>query len=49
MRIPLLILLVSSALLALVAGFTKEDHEIFQLRDELAATEGPEVTFYGNF
>ncbi|KAL2045995.1 hypothetical protein N7G274_001442 [Stereocaulon virgatum] len=46
MRIPLLILFVSSALLALVAGFTKEDHEIFRLRDELAATEGPEVTFY---
>lgn len=23
------------------------DHEIFRLRDELAATEGPDVTFYG--
>lgn len=36
-----------SGLLALVAGFTPEDHEIFRLRDEIEANEGPEVTFYG--
>ena len=47
MRLLLFLLLISSALLAMVAGFTKEDHEIFRLRDEIAATEGPEVTFYG--
>ncbi|KAF2454777.1 hypothetical protein BDY21DRAFT_94283 [Lineolata rhizophorae] len=31
---------------ALVAAWTKEDHEIFRLRDEVAASEGPSVTFY---
>ncbi len=36
-----------SGLLALIAGFTPEDHEIFRLRDEIEANEGPEVTFYG--
>lgn len=35
-----------SGLLALVAGFTKDDHEIFRLRDEIEDSEGPEVTFY---
>ncbi|KAJ5224126.1 hypothetical protein N7468_008668 [Penicillium chermesinum] len=30
----------------LVAAWSKEDYEIFRLRDELAATEGPNVTFY---
>ena len=38
-----------SGLLALVAGFAKDDHEIFRLRDEIGATEGPEVTFYGDY
>lgn len=38
-----------SGLLALVAGFTKDDHEIFRLRDEIQASEGPEVTFYGDY
>lgn len=33
-------------LLPLVAGWTPADHEIFRLRDEIAATEGPETTFY---
>ena len=47
MRICLYIILASSALLGLVSSFTKEDHEIFRLRDELEATEGKEVTFYG--
>lgn len=30
----------------LVAAWTKEDHEIFRLRDEIKAYEGPDVTFY---
>ncbi len=47
MRIWLYIILASSALLSLVASFTKEDYEIFRLRDELEATEGKDVTFYG--
>ena len=47
MRIWLYIILASSALLSLVSSFTIEDHEIFRLRDELEATEGKEVTFYG--
>ena len=42
-----LFFLLCSGLLALVAGFTKEDHEIFRLKDEIAAFEGSEVTFYG--
>ena len=44
-----LFVFVCSGLLALVASFTKEDHEIFRLRDEIEASEGPEVTFYGNY
>ena len=44
-----LFVLLCSGLLALVAGFTKDDHEIFRLRDEIEASEGPEVTFYGNY
>ena len=47
MRIWLYILLATSALLSLVSCFTKEDYEIFRLRDELEVTEGKEVTFYG--
>lgn len=38
---------ISSSLLALVATFTPQDHEIFRLRDEIQANEGLEVTFYG--
>ncbi|KAJ5084353.1 hypothetical protein NUU61_008932 [Penicillium alfredii] len=30
----------------LVAAWSKEDYEIFRLRDELAISEGPDVTFY---
>ncbi|KAK3393464.1 hypothetical protein B0H63DRAFT_458273 [Podospora didyma] len=30
----------------LAAAWTKEDHEIFRVRDELIAHEGPDVTFY---
>lgn len=33
-------------LLPLVASWTSADHEIFRLRDEIVATEGPETTFY---
>lgn len=40
-------ILATSALLGLVSSFTKDDYEIFRLRDELEATEGKEVTFYG--
>lgn len=46
MKSPLFVL-IFSGLLALVAGFSPEDHEIFRLRDEIEANEGPEVTFYG--
>ncbi|KAK0731029.1 hypothetical protein B0H67DRAFT_563592 [Lasiosphaeris hirsuta] len=41
---------VSLGLLALLtpltAAWSKEDHEIFRVRDELIAHEGPDVTFY---
>jgi len=41
---------VSLGLLALLtpltAAWSKEDREIFRVRDELAAAEGPEMTFY---
>ena len=47
MRIRLYIIFASCALLSLVASFTKDDYEIFRLRDELEATDGKEVTFYG--
>lgn len=47
MRRWLCIILATSALLSLVSSFTKEDHEIFRLRDELELTEGKDVTFYG--
>ncbi|CRG87941.1 hypothetical protein PISL3812_04963 [Talaromyces islandicus] len=38
--------LVAAVLLVLAAAWTKEDHEIFQLRDEIMVNEGPNVTFY---
>ncbi|KAI9782289.1 MAG: hypothetical protein M1816_001951 [Peltula sp. TS41687] len=44
-RQNILILLLSS-LLAIASAWTKEDHEIFRLRDEVELTEGPDVTFY---
>ena len=47
MKVWLYIILATTALLSLVSSFTKEDYEIFRLRDELEATEGKEVTFYG--
>ncbi|RAL06750.1 putative endoplasmic reticulum DnaJ domain protein Erj5 [Aspergillus homomorphus CBS 101889] len=39
-------LLLFAALFVLAAAWTKEDHEIFQLRDEVLAKEGANVTFY---
>ena len=44
---PSLFFAIISSLLALVTTFTPEDHEIFRLRDEIEANEGPDVTFYG--
>ncbi|KAL2003464.1 hypothetical protein VTN02DRAFT_3775 [Thermoascus thermophilus] len=46
MRHSVLRLLLLAALLVLAAAWTKEDHEIFRLRDEIVASEGPDVTFY---
>ncbi|RMD44261.1 hypothetical protein DV735_g824, partial [Chaetothyriales sp. CBS 134920] len=34
------------ALLVVVSAFTKEDHEIFRLREEVEGAEGPGVSFY---
>ncbi|KAK2788310.1 hypothetical protein FQN53_003844 [Emmonsiellopsis sp. PD_33] len=39
-------LLVLSVLVVLVAAWSKEDHEIFRLRDEVQQYEGANVTFY---
>ncbi|KAL8943640.1 MAG: hypothetical protein Q9216_000928 [Gyalolechia sp. 2 TL-2023] len=41
-----LAIFILSTLLFTVYGFTKDDHEIFRLKDEIALTEGDEVTFY---
>ncbi|KAI9800591.1 MAG: hypothetical protein M1833_003249 [Piccolia ochrophora] len=46
MRLRLLVALFSCSLLSFVAAWGKDDYEIFRLRDEVAAAEGPEVTFY---
>jgi curved DNA-binding protein CbpA len=46
MRPQILHILLLCAFAALVAAWTKEDHEIFRLRDELEASEGGDVTFY---
>ncbi|KAJ9303469.1 hypothetical protein DTO217A2_7059 [Paecilomyces variotii] len=46
MRHSILRLLVIAAFVVLVAAWTKEDHEIFRIRDEIIATEGANVTFY---
>lgn len=39
-------LLIVCCLALLARCWTKEDHEIFRLRDEVEASEGPEVNFY---
>lgn len=41
-----LLLLVLCALVTIVAAWSKEDHEIFRLRDEVAIHEGSNITFY---
>ncbi|KAJ5678624.1 hypothetical protein N7462_006868 [Penicillium macrosclerotiorum] len=41
-----LALLLLLALVGVVAAWSKEDYEIFRLRDELATSEGANVTFY---
>ncbi|KAI9823209.1 MAG: hypothetical protein M1826_000222 [Phylliscum demangeonii] len=46
MRFPGLVLFAFSALFVLVTAWTKEDHEIFRLRDEVEHSEGKDVTFY---
>ncbi|KAG7007066.1 hypothetical protein G7Y79_00011g029640 [Physcia stellaris] len=46
MRVAPLFLLVFSFLLPIAISWTPADHEIFRLRDEIAAAEGPETTFY---
>ena len=38
--------LLLACLAALVAAWSKEDHEIFRLKDEVQAAEGANVTFY---
>ena len=46
MRQQLLHYVALCLLLVLVAAWTKDDHEIFRLRDEIEASEGKDVTFY---
>ncbi|PGH14850.1 hypothetical protein AJ80_05776 [Polytolypa hystricis UAMH7299] len=46
MRPSLLRLFVLAALVILVSAWSKEDYEIFRLREEIAQTEGQNVTFY---
>ncbi|KAI0385740.1 hypothetical protein F5Y04DRAFT_244550 [Hypomontagnella monticulosa] len=46
MRFSILSLGLLAILTPLTSAWTKEDREIFRLRDELAQHEGPEVTFY---
>ncbi|KAH7355847.1 DNAJ domain-containing protein [Pyrenochaeta sp. MPI-SDFR-AT-0127] len=46
MRSHALVALVLCLFAAFAAAWTKEDHEIFRLRDEVAAAEGANITFY---
>ncbi|KAK4444266.1 hypothetical protein QBC34DRAFT_442636 [Podospora aff. communis PSN243] len=46
MRISALSLGLLALLTPLTAAWTKEDREIFRVRDELIAHEGPDITFY---
>lgn len=46
MRSPLLSLLALLALVSLALAWSKEDHEIFRLRDEVIEHEGADATFY---
>ncbi|KAI9848678.1 MAG: hypothetical protein M1837_006765 [Sclerophora amabilis] len=46
MRVSILFVLITGYLAAIVAAWDKEDHEVFRLRDQVAASEGADVTFY---
>lgn len=46
MRPRILHFLAFCALLCLAAAWSKEDYEIFKIKDEVEASEGPDVTFY---
>ncbi|PKY04021.1 putative endoplasmic reticulum DnaJ domain protein Erj5 [Aspergillus campestris IBT 28561] len=46
MRVPTLHLFVLATLVILAAAWSKEDHEIFSIQDEVSAAEGANVTFY---
>ena len=46
MRVLILRVLALCTLISLALAWTKEDHEIFRLKDEVDAAEGPEVSFY---
>ncbi|KAL7268767.1 hypothetical protein RUND412_008593 [Rhizina undulata] len=46
MRSPLLISILFACLVGVVLAWSKEDHEIFRLRDEVELYEGEGVTFY---
>lgn len=46
MRLSFLAVGLLACLIASVAAWSKEDQEIFRLKDEVEASEGPDVTFY---
>lgn len=46
MKLSSLTIFVWTTFVALAVSWTPIDHEIFRLRDEIAAAEGPETTFY---
>ncbi|KAF2644202.1 DNAJ domain-containing protein [Massarina eburnea CBS 473.64] len=46
MRSPALLALLVCLLAACAAAWSKEDHEIFRLRDDVVAHNGPNVSFY---
>ncbi|KAI1082925.1 hypothetical protein F5B20DRAFT_530883 [Whalleya microplaca] len=46
MRLPILSIGLLALLTPLTSAWTKEDREIFRLRDEITTHEGPDVTFY---
>ncbi|KIW17750.1 hypothetical protein PV08_04945 [Exophiala spinifera] len=46
MRPRILHFFVVLSLVLLVAAWTKEDYEIFRLKDEVEAAEGPDISFY---
>ncbi|KAI1495685.1 hypothetical protein F5X99DRAFT_422711 [Biscogniauxia marginata] len=46
MRFPIVSIGLLALLTPLASAWSKEDREIFRVRDEIAAYEGPDVTFY---